>query len=194
MSVVLKREDGRLQATINIVSASLVFFSKCAGFGFTVFFFIPLGYLLQIISSSLISTMYMYILICAILFRVASCQTVSIQDIPAFTSQRPCALNCISGLNGEPEILAEDMGCAYSPIENECFCRPDLQGTAESIVRQCVNNYCQNTLDVNSAVSIYDAYCTGLGSTRAAGAVTTSATGKPKPELPLWQWSRGRRP
>lgn len=81
-----------------------------------------------------------------------------------------------------PNILAEDMGCGTSPIENDCFCRADLQQNAENIIRSCVNNDCQETQDVNSAVSLYDAYCTGAGFT--ADAATTAATGMPNSNTP----------
>ncbi|KAI9743920.1 MAG: hypothetical protein M1818_002654 [Claussenomyces sp. TS43310] len=128
--------------------------------------------------------MFSLLLSYAILFQLASPQTVSLQDVPGYTSQRPCALDCLSTRNGAPDILAEDMGCGTSPIENDCFCRSDLQATAESVIQSCVNNYCQATLDVNSAVSFYDAYCTSAGFTGAAHAATTAAPGTPNSNTP----------
>lgn len=52
---------------------------------------------------------------------------------------------------------------------NECICRADLQADADVKIRSCVSSYCKkNEQDMASAVSIYDAYCTGAGFFRAS--------------------------
>jgi len=120
----------------------------------------------------------------AILFQAASSQIVSIQDDSLWSSQRSCALNCIDGIDGTPSILAEDYLDCVSPIENSCFCRTDLQDKATSVISSCVFNFCQATPDVNTAVSLYTAYCTSNGFTMAAGAAITTATGTPISNAP----------
>jgi len=60
--------------------------------------------------------------------------------------------------------LANEIGCDPSPATEECICRPDLQAAGDSYLTQCVYKRCdQNDLDTNSAVSIYDSYCTAAG-------------------------------
>ncbi|KAI0875486.1 hypothetical protein GGS24DRAFT_287183 [Hypoxylon argillaceum] len=85
-------------------------------------------------------------------------------------------------------------GCDYQNVQNECFCRPDLQTDADAFLQRCVNSACaQSTLDTNSATSIYDAYCTGAGflrstsSTPTLGSSTSSSTTLPIPSSSSFQ-------
>ncbi|KAI0409274.1 hypothetical protein F4802DRAFT_593553 [Xylaria palmicola] len=121
---------------------------------------------------------YVYLALLA-LPHLADAATVSLTQVPAFASQRPCAQNCFSwSISDGVGRLADGIGCDYQDPENECVCRPDLQANAEAFIQNCVNKGCsQNTLDTNSAVSIYDAYCTDAGFKRETPATPTSGTG-----------------
>jgi hypothetical protein len=105
-----------------------------------------------------------------LLLRTVSSQTVSIQYVSAYTSQRECALAC-QGINpNDANLIAEALSCATGPIENSCFCRSNLQAEAENRISTCVQSMCGDTQDATSAVvSIYDAYCTSAGFLKAAG-------------------------
>ncbi|KAH8692158.1 hypothetical protein BGW36DRAFT_431383 [Talaromyces proteolyticus] len=113
---------------------------------------------------------------------LATSGTVSFEGSPAFASQRPCVQDDCFGSDtlGNPYLLASDIGCETNPVENECFCRPDLQEGAKSYLSSCVYSACnQMTLDVNSAIKIYTDYCTNNGFTAAttsSPASTTSGT------------------
>ncbi|KAH7412827.1 hypothetical protein BKA64DRAFT_659651 [Cadophora sp. MPI-SDFR-AT-0126] len=82
-----------------------------------------------------------------------------------YQSLRPCAQGCFgSTISMDTWYLANEIGCDPSPATEECICRPDLQAAADSYLTQCVYKSCdQNELDTNSAVSIYDSYCTAAG-------------------------------
>lgn len=105
--------------------------------------------------------------------------TVTLTNLPAYQSQRSCAKQCFYigfSSGGGPDRLADHLDCAVDPIENDCFCRADLQDDADAFVQSCVYDYCsKNTIDVSSAVSIYDSYCTAAGFNRAVE--TTAAQG-----------------
>lgn len=88
--------------------------------------------------------------------------TVSIYNNPAFKSQRLCALECILcelGTYGQHDCLAVALSCNSSPLQNNCYCRSDLQPAAVSYVASCVSAACSNTVDVDNAVGIYTQYC-----------------------------------
>jgi hypothetical protein len=104
-----------------------------------------------------------------------SSQSVSITDESAWSSQRNCARGCVGSSDSGPLFLASKLSCT-KPYDNSCFCRSDLQPKAESYLQSCVNSYCSNTLDANSAVSIYDAYCTSAGFVKAAVTVGTQTS------------------
>ncbi|KAI3322052.1 hypothetical protein HD806DRAFT_500865 [Xylariaceae sp. AK1471] len=132
------------------------------------------------------------------LLHLAASEIVSLEQAPAFNSQRPCAQNCFGDGDSGPWILADGIGCPISNIPNECFCRLDRQPTADAFLQSCVNNKCaQNTIDISSAVSIYDAYCTGAGFLRTTPATTTSVSSisssssmsQPQPASPTSQIS-----
>ncbi|KAI1171533.1 hypothetical protein F4777DRAFT_565114 [Nemania sp. FL0916] len=109
---------------------------------------------------------------------LASSEIVSITRLPAYASQRPCAKLCWSGgIFTAAGVLANAIGCDSGPPENECVCRLDLQDDADGYLSSCVSNECDaNTLDINSAVSIYDTYCTAAGYIQSTPATTTSDT------------------
>ncbi|KAH6696615.1 hypothetical protein BKA61DRAFT_682829 [Leptodontidium sp. MPI-SDFR-AT-0119] len=110
-----------------------------------------------------------------LLLGTVSSQSVSLQYVSAYASQRTCASTCQAiNAKGPPDILAENLHCATDPIDNSCFCRTDMQPSAENYLQTCVQRFCSNTLDASSAVSIYDAYCTSAGFVKAA--ITTAAT------------------
>lgn len=106
--------------------------------------------------------------------------TVTLTNLPAYQSQRSCATRCFySGFSsgGGPDRLANLLDCDVDPIENDCFCRADLQDDADALLQSCVYDACsKNTIDVTSAVSIYDSYCTAAGFNRAVE--TTAAQSK----------------
>lgn len=109
----------------------------------------------------------------------ATSGTVSLEGSPAFASQRPCVRNDCFGSDtlGNPYLLASGIDCDSNPVENECFCRTDLQAGATSYLSSCVYSACdQMTLDVNSAVKIYTDYCTSNGFTVATTSSPVSTT------------------
>jgi len=98
-----------------------------------------------------------------LLLRTVSSQTVSIQYVSAYTSQRDCAFAC-QGINpDDADVIANYLTCDTEPLENSCFCRSDLQAKAENHISTCVQSMCGDTEDATSAVSIYEAYCTSAG-------------------------------
>jgi hypothetical protein len=102
----------------------------------------------------------------------ANAASVSLMDAdPRYSSQRPCATGCFYyGATSErsPDKLGREIDCGLSPIENECFCRPDLQAQADSFLSSCVNSRCdKKTVDIELARSIYNDYCTSNGYERA---------------------------
>ncbi|KAI1304454.1 hypothetical protein F5Y03DRAFT_170219 [Xylaria venustula] len=116
------------------------------------------------------------LIVIPLLFRLVAAESVTIARAPAYSSQRPCAQECFGGgIYTVAGALAYNIGCDYHNPQNECVCRPDLQNNADAYIQSCVDSECSaNTLDVNSAVSIYDAYCTSAGFIRNTPATTTS--------------------
>ncbi|KAK5631501.1 hypothetical protein RRF57_007215 [Xylaria bambusicola] len=113
--------------------------------------------------------------------QLAASESVTITRLPVFSSQRPCAQQCfdggIGGVFTAAGALAYGIHCEYRNPQNECVCRPDLQDQAEAYLQNCVDNECNaNSLDTNSAISIYDEYCTSAGYIRNVAATTTSGT------------------
>ncbi|KAN0099941.1 hypothetical protein V8E51_013716 [Hyaloscypha variabilis] len=110
-----------------------------------------------------------------LLLRTVSSQTVSIQYVSAYTSQRDCAFAC-QGINpDDADVIANYLTCDTEPLENSCFCRSDLQAKAENHISTCVQSMCGDTEDATSAVSIYEAYCTSAGF-QAAGNTPATTT------------------
>lgn len=124
--------------------------------------------------------MLFQILLHLTLLHHASSATVSLTDVPAYSSQRPCALGCFNGnLWPGPDSLASAIDCP-SGYGNDCFCRADLQTSADSYLLSCAVKTCSgNTIDVDSATSIYDTYCTSAGYNRVDAAATTTGEAYP---------------
>ncbi|KAI0505846.1 hypothetical protein F5B22DRAFT_494157 [Xylaria bambusicola] len=113
-----------------------------------------------------------------LLLQLAASESVTITRLPAYSSQRPCAQQCFGGgIFTAAGALAYGIECEYRNPQNECVCRPDLQDQAEAYLQTCVDRGCTaNSLDTNSAVSIYDEYCTSAGYIRNVAATTTSGS------------------
>lgn len=119
----------------------------------------------------------------SLLFPTIHATTATITGVPAYSSQRPCAHRCFyvgGSFDGGADLLANNIGCDVDPIENECICRPDIQPLAHSHLSSCVNDRCDSmTVDLNSAVSIYDDYCSSNGYTAESPAPTTTTGTQP---------------
>ncbi|KAI0393016.1 hypothetical protein F5Y17DRAFT_434280 [Xylariaceae sp. FL0594] len=126
-----------------------------------------------------------------ILLRPAASDPATITNAAVYSSQRPCAQDCfVYGFYTGPDKLASAIGCEYRNPQNECFCRGDLQPKADAYLRNCVDRGCnQNTLDTDSALSIYDAYCTGAGYLRTTPATTATTAAGPSSTLLVSQSS-----
>ncbi|KAI9856364.1 MAG: hypothetical protein M1813_009115 [Trichoglossum hirsutum] len=68
--------------------------------------------------------------------------------------------------------ITQAIGCKYSAYDsnygspNNCYCRNDLQSAAKSYLTACVKSGCTvgySSIDISSAGSIYDYYCSSLG-------------------------------
>ncbi|KAI1187685.1 hypothetical protein F5B17DRAFT_312643 [Nemania serpens] len=110
------------------------------------------------------------------LLHLVASESATLTLAPAYASQRPCAQGCFAyNIYKGPDRLAEGIGCEYKNPQNECVCRPDLQPDADAFLQECVDNSCsQNSLDTNSAISIYDNYCANAGYLRSTPATLTS--------------------
>jgi hypothetical protein len=115
-------------------------------------------------------------------------QTIFSLDI--FSSQKPCAQSCFTEGPGYvggcfDDLVGNAIGCVTDNVcglgssalaPNSCFCRSDLQKAAESFLTSCVKSACtvgDSSIDISSAGSIYDYYCTSLGYPVNALATTT---------------------
>lgn len=126
-------------------------------------------------------------------------KTSQILAYPTFPSaptnpQSPGAQSCFAlGSPGcSADALGNALGC-HAPectpqwaATNNCYCRSDLQSVATSYLSSCVDKGCtvgDSSIDVSSAISIYDSYCQGNGfaamgnAPAATTAVGAGATG-----------------
>jgi len=125
--------------------------------------------------------MLLQVLLILLLLNKAAPTTVTLENAPAYASQRPCAQQCYGAVDDGPDNLAYAIGCNDRDITNECLCRPDLQANADAYLHSCVSSECsEDPLDIASATSIYDAYCLGAGFS-PAGSVATTTTGEASP-------------
>ncbi|GFF48336.1 hypothetical protein IFM51744_06799 [Aspergillus udagawae] len=126
------------------------------------------------------NTSILILLGCSLFINAVQATTATLTESTAYASQRPCAKSCFywgSSTQGGADFLAERIGCAVDPIENECICRSDLQQTADTFLHKCVTDNCgANAIDVSSAVRIYDDYCTSNGYTKATSTAQTTRT------------------
>jgi len=113
-------------------------------------------------------------------------QTIFSLDI--FSSQKPCAQACFTtGPIGGcfADVVGDALGCVNDDscglgsrglAPNDCYCRTDLQSVAESFITSCVKNACtvgDSLIDISSAGSIYDYYCSSQGFPVNGAATTT---------------------
>jgi hypothetical protein len=114
----------------------------------------------------------------------------SISSLDAYASQRACAQKCFYDRDYAGEyytnLIASVISCT-TPCQESCCCRPDLQSLAESYLSSCVANLCStDTLDIESAVSLYEGYCTPKypPATTAQEAATTQTAARPGDSSP----------
>jgi hypothetical protein len=92
--------------------------------------------------------------------------TQSLYSEDLYKQQRSCAQCCFKDctfLSTGEDLIAGDLSCP-SPILNSCYCRGDLQAAAVSSVSSCVSSACSgDTVDIQSATSLYQAYCASNG-------------------------------
>jgi hypothetical protein len=116
---------------------------------------------------------------------VTSAALLSIESFTAYSTARVCVQDCLyAGLPGGGAALPNALQCAdfFGPPYNDCVCRADLWGTVSSFLTSCANKFCTgDTADINSAVSIYTAYCDAAlaTTTAAASAAASSQTASP---------------
>lgn len=98
--------------------------------------------------------------------------TITIDSLPAYSSQRPCVQYCLySGQPNGAGAVNWALGCTNL---NSCMCRADLASSASSFLTICVNTWCQSAaIDVNNAVSIFNAYCNAATASSTNIATTT---------------------
>lgn len=93
---------------------------------------------------------------------------VTIDQGDAYQKQRNCAFSCFRSFDDPGYPIAMTISCPTFKVQNDCFCRPDLQQDAQQFVFSCVSNGCsKNTNDISLATSIYNDYCTSNGYERA---------------------------
>lgn len=105
---------------------------------------------------------------------------VSIDQSDTYRQQRACAVGCFISFDDIGYPIAQKISCPTFRVQNDCFCRSDLQFDANSWISSCVNTVCtRNSFDINRATKLYDDYCTSNGYTREARSTpppgTTSA-------------------
>ncbi|EPS37737.1 hypothetical protein H072_8535 [Dactylellina haptotyla CBS 200.50] len=89
---------------------------------------------------------------------------VSIWDEPVWSSQRNCAQYCFGlttlGPGFYTDAIGSALGCPGNPAQNGCWCRKDLTETGILHLSRCILSECaSNTVDVESATSLYLGYC-----------------------------------
>lgn len=112
----------------------------------------------------------------------------TIYSLDFYSSQKPCAQQCFinTGLGCHVDTVASAIGCEYNACSanygapNNCYCRIDLQSVAESFLTSCVKSACtvgDSSIDISSAGSIYNYYCSSLGFPSTVPATTTTPGG-----------------
>lgn len=97
---------------------------------------------------------------------------VTIDQSDIYRNQRVCAFPCFEQFDDPGYPIAGEIQCANFKVQNDCFCRPDLQQSAHQFVYSCISNGCRNSLDLSIATKLYDDYCTSNGYTQTT---TTTA-------------------
>ena len=87
----------------------------------------------------------------------------SIRSLDIYQSQRACAQGCFYNIDvWTTNLIASELSCTQPCLES-CCCRPDLQAVAEAYLSSCVESACSSdTVDIQSAISIYAGYCTPI--------------------------------
>jgi hypothetical protein len=106
----------------------------------------------------------------------------TIYSLDVYASQKPCAQGCfVYYQNGcQTDAVAGAIGCqnyCNSMAPNYCYCRSDLQLIAQSYITACVKDGCtvgDSSIDISSAGSIYNYYCSSQGFPAAAIVTTTT--------------------
>lgn len=100
-----------------------------------------------------------------------STQHASLYESEFVGSEKSCAAFCL-WQEGWDDSLPVELGCG-SGYTNDCVCRVDQAPVASSALTKCILRTCgiSSTIDVSRAVSIYDAYCAGVGYTDGHAAV-----------------------
>jgi hypothetical protein len=113
-------------------------------------------------------------------------------SLPVFSSQKPCAQSCFRSADWVfgcfVDMVGGALGCAGGGVcgtgtiglaTNNCYCRTDLQSVAESFLTSCVASSCtigDSSMDISSAGSIYDYYCSSEGFPVNMPAATTQGS------------------
>ena len=108
--------------------------------------------------------------------------TQSLYSEDLYKQQRSCAQGCfVTCCNGYEDDIANDLSCP-NPVLNSCYCRGDLQAVAVSYISSCVSSACSSdTVDIQSATSLYQAYCVSNG---YPPITTSTSTYKPSASQP----------
>ncbi|KAK0618917.1 hypothetical protein B0T14DRAFT_518253 [Immersiella caudata] len=103
---------------------------------------------------------------------------VSIDQSDIYRNQRECAGGCFISFDDIGYPIAKKISCPTFKVQNDCFCRSDLQFEANSYISSCVNARCtRNSFDIDVATKLYDNYCTSNGYTRVAQSTPPPGTG-----------------
>ncbi|KAF2789387.1 hypothetical protein K505DRAFT_420508 [Melanomma pulvis-pyrius CBS 109.77] len=117
--------------------------------------------------------------------------TQQITTFSAFPLQKDCAQGCFINTGFcRNDILGSIIGCAVHTdcyagswlAKNDCYCRQDLQGAAQSYLSSCVSRACKEgdvAIDASTAGSIYEQYCVQKGFPAAAPATILATTTGP---------------
>jgi hypothetical protein len=126
-----------------------------------------------------------------LLLRLVAAQTATDHQeiflLPAFSQQQLCVQECFTLDNGcVTDLVGSMLGCPINPCtltdnsfgaNDNCYCRGDLQGAAQSFLSSCVQESCtigDTAANVATAINLYAGYCTSLGFT--AYAANTGST------------------
>jgi len=136
-----------------------------------------------------LSTFLYGLLFCLDLTRAQNTQLQTIFSLDIYSSQKPCAQGCfIRGGYCFQDIVGDAIGCVDDNVcglgssglaVNECYCRTDLQAVAESFLTACVKSACtvgDSSIDISSAGSIYNSYCSAALATSVPAATTQEGT------------------
>lgn len=118
-----------------------------------------------------------YFFLCLYFPLASASNSISITGQSQYNELRGCAKNCLWGFPVKGDLPTR-LGCT-SPYLDQCFCRADAPARASSILSDCVTSACTDiktpTVDVSSAIAVYDGYCaTAVGGPASNIAQTTA--------------------